>query len=598
MKESGQNFWGRIGQAWREEINNSGLWRYLWFVVLLSLTGKSMYVLASMYSGSQGVLMYGLFSVVPLFVLLSVAFLFTPKNEVRYLFVLDVFLSILLLVDVVYARAYGHPIGLHMLLADEVMTDLTPSALSLVRPIDFLLLADLPVFFFQLFRNKPLRRIKKRMGMFVVMAILGVSLSVFWFQQLEDSHLLGNYQLHTLLMSPVGHHFYDLYRFSYERGMVLEDGQRQEIEAWLEHNGKFLAPSEEFASLQGLLAGKNLIVIQFESLENFVLEKTIQGVEVTPNLNRMLEESLYFSHVCAQVRDGNSADAEFMYHTSLYPLSSGSAFIRFPQNHYVTLPLLLRDKGYATLAIHGDDKRFWNRDVVFPHLGYEDYIHEERFVDQRKVGMGMLDEALFLQAGLALETLKEPYHLFLITLTSHMPFHLDGLGESVPLLDVSEIKRSTDQRYLQSIHYADWALGEFLDQLVEDRKIDNTAIIVYGDHEGVHKYYESDLPDNEHKVPFLVYLPGLQGREIQKQGGQIDMMPTLAFLLGLQKEQYAPYVMGRNLLGPYSGSAMTSLGEILPKTDEPEHLRKAIRLADLYIRGDYAYEEMSLPKAK
>ncbi|MGB5824029.1 MAG: LTA synthase family protein, partial [Proteocatella sp.] len=484
--------------------------------------------------------------------------------------------------NIVYARAYGHLISFYMIFAKDVMGDLGASAISLIKWTDFLMLIDLPIIFILVLKLKNTYWIKKKNYLFYVTVILSLSLICIQFSQLENSKMLGNYELHPLIMSPIGNHMFDIYRFAYEKGDILDREETETIDSWLEYNLKYQEPEQDYADLEGLIKGKNVIVIQFESLENIMVNKSYYGQEITPNINGLLDSSIYFSNIVEQVRDGNSSDAELLFNTSIFPMNSGSAFLRFGENTYVSLPNLLNDQGYISIAIHGDNKEFWNRDWVFPTLGFNKYIDEDQFDDKNLVGMGISDESLFKQLIKEIKKLQEPYNIFIITLTSHMPF---TINKEIQYLDLPNDDVSSD--YLQSIHYTDNVLGEFYNQLEHDGLLDNSILILYGDHEGIHKYYETTLSDNNYEVPFIIHVPGMKGFEVDKIGGQIDMMPTVAYLLGIENEKYASVVMGRNLFGKYSGSGILPTGKVIRETDDINHLKSAIKIADMRIRGNY-----------
>lgn len=111
--------------------------------------------------------------------------------------------------------------------------------------------------------------------------------------------------------------------------------------------------------------------------------------------------------------------------------------------------------------------------------------------------------------------------------------------------------------------------------------------MIYGDHEGIHKYYKTDLPDNHKQVPFIVHAPGLPSLEITNPGGQIDMMPTLLYLLGADQKLYEDTVMGRNLLGKFSGSPVLPTGELAAPADGWDLLQEALKISDYSIRGKF-----------
>lgn len=565
-----------------KEVNTQPIITKNYFIVLIIILIKSNIVLFSLFSLTPVILEYNIYALFPALFLISFSLIFSPKGELIYLFCLDFFISVLFIADMVYGRAYGHLISFYMMFAKDVMGDLGPSAVALAKWTDFLMLADLPVIFILALKSRDKQRIKKRIYLFYLTVIISAIIICFQFVNLESTKMLGNYKLHPLIMSPIGNHMFDLYRFAYEKGDTLDKKDIETIDAWLEINKKYQYPDENYTNLEGIGRGKNIIVVQFESLENIMVGKSYYGQEITPNINKLLKNSIYFSNMVEQVRDGNSSDAELLFNTSVLPLKNGSAFLRFGENKYITLPKLLHDKGYVSVAIHGDDKEFWNRDCVFPALGFDKYIDEQKFDDKSAAGMGISDKSLFNQTIKEIKKLKEPYNIFVITLTSHTPFALDKKDQflNLPDDDVSSL-------YLQSIHYTDKFLGEFYSQLVSEGILDNAVLVLYGDHEGIHKYYKTDLPDNNDEVPFIIHMPGMKGFEIDKAGGQVDMMPTLAYLMGIEKEKFTSGMMGRNLFGKYSGSGIFPTGEALKGIDDIDHLEAAIDIADKYIRGDY-----------
>lgn len=553
----------------------------LWVVVLIIIFIKSIVVLFSLYSITPVILIFSFIIPIPILFFISFSFIFSPKVEMVYLFCLDFFISVLFIVDIIYARAYNHLISFYMIFANSIMDDIGASIISLLKWTDFLMFIDLPILLI-LALNADNDKIKKKMNMFFLTIFLSLAVICFQFIHLEKNKMLGNYELRPIFMSPIGYHMFDLYRFAYEKGYTFDKEEIDDIDSWLEYNTKYQEPDRDYADLECMIKGKNIIIIQFESLESIMVDKSYYGQEITPNINELLDSSIYFSNIIEQVRDGNSSDAELLFNTSIFPLKNGSAFLRFSKNIYFALPKLLHEQGYVSIAIHGDNKEFWNRDQVFSAFGFDKYIDEDQFDDKSSVGMGISDQSLFNQSIKEIKNLQEPYSIFIITLTSHMPFALD---KEIQYLDLPNEEVSND--YLQSIHYTDKVFGEFYDQLKVERLLDNSVLILYGDHEGVHKYYETTLPDNNYRIPFIIHVPGMKGFKVDKIGGQIDMMPTVAYLLGIENEKYASVVMGRNLFGKYSGSGILSTGEIIGETDDITHLKNAFEIADMYIKGNY-----------
>lgn len=545
---------------------------------------KSFYVLMSLFPVDPMLFVYSLVALIPILFFISIAFSLRDHHTRAFLFGLDVVFSIVFLADVLYARGFGRLFSIYVLFARGITSGMSGSVISLLHPLDLILFLDLPILWY-LRKHLNGAAVNRQPRLFFRGVTLSALLLVVGIGVLDATLMTSDLKNVPLYMSPLGAHIYDIYNFSREKDFEITAPEVQSIEAWHRDNLSHLVPAPEQAHLAGSLAGKNLIVIQFESLENFLIGRELYGQEITPNLNRLLDSSYYFSNLVEQVREGNSSDAELMFNTSLYPLREGSAFIRFGENQYRALPVLLKEQGYTSIALHGDDASFWNRGVVFPNMGYERYVDESQFEFDHQVGMGVLDEYLFDQAIHEMKTLPEPFNMFLITLTSHIPFQIPEELQTLIFDETVELDVSTD--YLQNIHYVDRVFGRFYDQLKASGQLEDSVLIIYGDHEGLHKYHETDLPANGKRLPYIIHSPGIAGQVIDKPAGQVDMMPTLLYLMGIDQEKYADTVMGRNLFGTGSGSSIISSGQIDPAVDDQKLLQKAVEISDMAIRSNY-----------
>ncbi len=563
------------------------------FLVLLIILIKSIFLLISFYSYRPIIITYSIMTISPTLFLSAFSFLFDARGRLVYLFVLDLIVSLIFITDAVYFRAFDNIISVYMIFAKGVTEDLQSSIVSLIQWPDFLFLIDLPFLYFLFFRSEYFaedsKGVKVRTVQFLIMVMLSLSLISYQFANQVERTSLFNPTIRPLTMSPLGAHMFDIYRFIYERTDNLHDEDVHTIEQWFVENKQYHEVDSNYEYLQGVIAGKNLIVIQIESLETVLIGHSINGQEITPNINKLMGSSIYFNNIHEQTRDGNSSDAELMFNTSLYPLERGSAFLRFGDNDFpVALPYLLSEDGYTSVAIHGDDKEYWNRDRVFDSLGFDKYINEDDFENKTKVGMGILDEYLFDESLKEIERLNSPYYLFIITVTSHMPF--DAADE------IESINVASDDytgKYLECINYTDRVFGQFYERLEKSGHLDDSVIVIYGDHEGVHKYYPTTLPDNDKRIPYLIHIPGMDGMVRGTVGGQIDMMPTLAFLLGIDDDNYSDKVMGRNLFNKNAGVAILGNGTIVGEADDKTHLVEAPSISDLLFRGDYFRNEQN-----
>ena len=446
-----------------------------------------------------------------------------------------------------------------MIFTKGLTNDLGPSIMSIVKIQDFVMLIDLPFFAAIAMKTKNRANLNKKKCQAI--AAFAFFLSSFVIFGIQSNNVIregeANVALEPISLSPLGYHMYDFYRASYGRNSQLTPEEVLKVNNWFTANEHYQLPDDTYADLEGILQGKNLIVIQFESLENVVLNESYYGKEITPNINKILKNSIYFPNIYEQARDGNSADAELLFNTSIYPISVGCTFLRFGENSYNSLPYILDKQNYTSIAIHGDNKEYWNRNIVYPALGFSKYITEEEFIVKGIGGMGMLDSSLFQQSIIELQTISHPYYFYIITLTSHMPF---DAASQVGGLILTDVGKTVD--YIQTINYTDKCLGVFYQELQRRGLLENTALIIYGDHEGVHKYYDST------------------SRTSYK----------CAYLLGISTEEFAGTVMGKNLFNNDAGAAILPDGTIIGHTQDEAHLRETQIIADLVIKGDFFKE--------
>ncbi len=337
------------------------------------------------------------------------------------------------------------------------------------------------------------------------------------------------------------------------------------------------------------LKDKNIIVIHAESLQTFAMNTTFNGQEVTPFLNKIAKEGLYFSNYYSQVSVGTSSDAELTFTTSLMPTQSGTAFVSYFDRTYVSMPQIMNNNNYYTFSMHGNNADFWNRRAMHEKLGYQKFYSKKDYdvTEENSIGLGISDKAFFHQSVLKIEDISKEHSKFygqLITLTNHTPFSdLDKYGEfpvdikeniineegvveevSYPFMEGTKLGN-----YFKSVHYADSALEEFFNELDSKGLLDNTAIIIYGDHDArlperefVRLYnYDKDTDsikdkDSEdykefgsyqyelnRKVPFIIWTKDSKGtilnKEVTDVMGMYDAMPTLANMFGVEKSKYS-----------------------------------------------------------
>lgn len=330
----------------------------------------------------------------------------------------------------------------------------------------------------------------------------------------------------------------------------IPEDRKNEIVTFLSNKNE----SKEI-NFTGVGSGKNLIVIQVEALQQFVINNKVNGEEITPNLNKWINKSMYFDNYFYQVAAGNTSDAEFMSNNSLYPAASGSAYYQYTGNTLNSLPKLLKDNGYTTAAFHGYIEGFWNRNVMYNTEGFDNFYGEHSFKLDDKVGLGLSDKSFFNQSIDKIKQLKSPFYSFMVTLSSHFPYDdVSGYGD----FNVGNYENTLLGNYLKGIHYTDAQLGMFLDKLQKEGILDNSIVVIYGDHNAIPKdniqqLYEFEGVKNTtdlqwyqyQKVPMIIHFPKDEYKGVNHTySGQMDLYPTLANLFNLSNK----YMFGKDIL--------------------------------------------------
>ena len=320
-----------------------------------------------------------------------------------------------------------------------------------------------------------------------------------------------------------------------------------------------------------IFKGRDVYIIHYESAQTFAMELEFKDGNVTPFLNKMADEGLTFNNFYPQHSVGTSSDTEFTFNTSLYPINNGTVFISHFDREYISLQHLLKDEGYYSVSMHGNNGDFWNRNIMHQTLGYDHFFSKNEYIIDEEIGLGLSDMSFFNQSVDKLKKLKEDKEKVvatLITLTNHFPFDdVEKYGE----FNVGHLEGTTLGNYLKSYHYADKALESFITSMDEDGLLDNAIIILYGDHHAqipmsdyellynynplTKDYYT--IEDEEYisidgissqklrRTPFIIWSKdGALDMEIDTSMGMVDALPTIGNMLGIFNE----YQLGNDIM--------------------------------------------------
>jgi len=343
--------------------------------------------------------------------------------------------------------------------------------------------------------------------------------------------------------------------------------------------------SESINDYTNIFEGKNVIAIHAESLQSFTLDMSFEGEEVTPNINKLIETGIYFDNFYAQVGVGTSSDTEFTYSTSLLPANNGTVFVNYYNNKFETIQNLLNNKGYYVFSMHGNVGDFWNRDTMHLNMGYDKFYSRSSFVIDEEYGLGLSDKSFFKQVVPMIKEIDDdldvPYYGTLITLTNHTPWsdvteYSDYKVTKTIEVDGKKITRDYLEgtvigKYIKSVNYMDMAIGQFINDMDEAGLLEDTVIVIYGDHDAriskrqydyMYNYspvFDRVLKEDEagyvlfndydyelsKKVPFIIWSKDMENATvIDTPMGMIDAMPTLGNMLGI----YNKYALGKDVM--------------------------------------------------
>jgi phosphoglycerol transferase MdoB-like AlkP superfamily enzyme len=271
----------------------------------------------------------------------------------------------------------------------------------------------------------------------------------------------------------------------------------------------------------------NILMVLLESWPTkYVLQK-YEGKEVTPNFNQLVKEGVYFSKFFA---NGGRTSNGLVSILSGLPDRPGKSLIhsRYTLNHFTPLGTLLKEKGYETFFYYGGELSFENITPVIKNWGFETIFDLGSFEKNGKYIRGVWgynDYDVYkkmLEDITSEPTIDKPKLRVCLTLSTHHPFQVPD--ESFNLFKPD----SEENRFINSMYYADWSLGEFIKEFKKTDKYKDTVIIFVSDHTS-HRtlnYFE------DRNIPFLLLNHGMKSEIIPRVSSQIDILPTILGIVG------------------------------------------------------------------
>ncbi len=328
----------------------------------------------------------------------------------------------------------------------------------------------------------------------------------------------------------------------------------------------YQALNEYFTSLSrahkneytGMFEGKNVIFILLESVNDIIVEYP----EYYPNFAKILEHSYYFKNNYSPRNACATLNNEFSGMTSVYSVAKVCTGKEYVQNNYFQSVFnIFNKKDYTTFSAHDYTEHYYPRREFHANLGSGEYYGvEDLNIPYSDEYINWANDDEFLAEVLKIIQNKrsngKQFMTWLTTVSSHQPYNTSSIQGDKYLEMTKGTKIPDDvRRYMSKLKIVDNALGVLINGLESQGILEDTVIVLYGDH---YPYglptdhlnqvlpYDTAEDKNAEKVPFLIYNSELEKKVFEQYTTYVNILPTVANLMGLD---YDPRLMlGNDLL--------------------------------------------------
>lgn len=460
-------------------------------------------------------------------------------------------------VSVCFYRMFAIPITLSLLKIADDLNQVPGSVLALLSFEDLALyLCDIALVAFWLFPSS--RRLMEKADMAIMqwqprkLAPLMIVLGCFWISQSETTPKLKIFTRRgaegVLFCTPLV--FYsmegvrELYLACFPDRPTPAEQARIEKELLLNREKQTLKAGSIPRMKEAPPGQPNIIAIQWESLMTIARNQSVDGIQVAPFLDRVASEGIY----CTNYYSAGffTAEADFGMLTSLHPLAMQYANVGYFQQPYRNLARHLRQYGYHTFWGSGSNKKFWNSERMMANLGFERMRYLEDLAPGTMHSFGRADDEFLQEMVGEIASLPSPFFAMMPTISSHHPFHCENLPKLLRC-DASTTEEVELRNYFNTVHFTDRALAAFINSLNEKGLMNNTILLIYGDHQvplarqhrelvarfGGLPQFEMLIRFVNSRIPCVLWSPGLlKATVLDKVVSQVDLAPTLLDILG------------------------------------------------------------------
>ena len=324
---------------------------------------------------------------------------------------------------------------------------------------------------------------------------------------------------------------------------------------------KFNTEQEEYKNeYTGLFKDKNVIFVQLESIDKFLVTK-----EIMPTLYELQNNSINFKNHYSFVSGGGSTfNSEYMINTGYTtPITLNKGAYTFSKNNYsYSLPNLLKKEGYTVNAFHMNSPEYYSRDVNYKSFGYDSfnslknldngkyYTDNSYWLDTELINNPIFNEKIFNK--------EQKFASYIITYSAHMPFDVNK-GVCSLLVENKEEQLSEYECLKLQARETDNMLKLLIENLEEKELIDDTILVLFADHYlytlndktllDDFKTTENNLINN---TTWMIWSNDMKKKDVKEVTSQLNILPTMLNILGLE---YHPnyYLMEDALDDDYEG---------------------------------------------
>lgn len=444
------------------------------------------------------------------------------------------------------------------------------------------------------------RKCRLRFGAGIVMAaagaaviaglcgtVLGEDTVLVWDQHTDPSFLYDNFSDDQANMNMLGlyqYTFRDVQNIVSSGGGITQEEQAA-LEAWTA--GRTHGEND----MSGIYEGKNLMLIQLESIDTWMLTE-----EYMPNLYALKENSLSFvNHYTPAYITAGTFNTEFMVNTSLIPAQPGLSMSVYTSNAFPnSMASLFADKGYTARSFHGSEAEIYTRGAIHENLGYEKYYAGS------DMQMYHYQFDRYLMSGYETMTEGSPFFSFIITISGHGAYGPHNQIGQTHQEAANAVAKRTEENYRYAVAHSmetDLFIGMLMEQLEADGLLENTVLIFYADH---CNYYlvdntllkdikgVDDLNKADH-TDLFIYDGGKTTGTVEKVTSSLDVLPTIANLFGLDADYSS--MIGHDAFSPEGGWAFWQDGSWYDGTQWSREVRQDIqdqrKMSQLILAGNY-----------